>query len=147
MSPPGEPGSLLLEMAQVWWRLILPARLELAVESDEVGLSFDEDINIALAAAVFDPSCLVSAAVAAGHRPRPGERVVDDCDLITQNVRIGRIKVDAFLNDSLVILMQRNAAGIEDARPAQIAGFDFERVVFAVVVVIDPFANRIAREG
>src|SRR5262245_4500290 len=35
-------GSSVLEMAQVRRRLISPARLELAVETDEVGLALDE---------------------------------------------------------------------------------------------------------
>ena len=55
--------------------------------------------------------------------------------------------VDPLLDDGLVVLVQRNAAGVEGARALEVAGLDFEHVVAAVAVRVDPLADRVADEG
>ena len=42
--------------------------------------------------------------------------------------------------------MKRDAGGVEQPRPAHVAGFHLERVVRAVAVGVEPLANGIARE-
>src|SRR5262249_29808719 len=111
----------LIEMPQVGWRLARSARPQLAVNLDVVGLPLDENIVVVLGTAVLDPNRVTRAAIAAGDCPGAGQRVVNGRDLVAQNVRVRFVKEDALPDDSLIVLVQRNAARIEDARPLEIA--------------------------
>src|SRR6185295_10896571 len=55
--------------------------------------------------------------------------------------------MDALLDDGLVVVVQRDAAGIERARSLESAGLDLEQIEFAVAIGIDPSANGIAEQG
>src|SRR5262245_55813714 len=137
----------LVEVPQVRRRLARAAWPELAVDPNVVGLSFDEDVVVVLGAAVLDPHSITRAIVAARHRPGPGQRIVVGGDLVTQDVRVGLVEEDALLDDGLIVLVQRDAARIEDARAFEMTGLHLEHVVAAVAILIDPFADRVAREG
>src|SRR5262249_58490423 len=50
-------------------------------------------------------------------------------------------------DDGLVVLVQRNAAEIEGARTAEVAGLDFEHIELAVTILVDPFADGVAVEA
>src|SRR5262245_35339609 len=158
--PGGEPGSptlvhhrrrhlplRLLEMLQVGRRLTRPARLQLAVDPDVVGLPFKKDIVVVLRATMLDPVWVAGAGVTARHGPGPRQRVVDGRDLIAQDVRVRLVEEDTLLDDGLIVLVQRNAARIEDARPLELARLDLEHVVAAVAILIDPLPDRVAGEG
>src|SRR6516165_8825519 len=74
-------------------------------------------------------------------------RVVDGRDFVVQNVRIGFIEVNSLFDDSLIILVKRETAALIGAGAFHVAGLDLEHVVAAIRVPIDPFSDRIAREG
>ena len=54
---------------------------------------------------------------------------------------------EPLLEDRLVVDVQRQAGFVEGARSLEAAGLDLEQVVAAVAVGVDPFADRVAREG
>src|SRR5262245_18630694 len=81
------------------------------------------------------------------HGPRAGQGVVDGRDLVVDQVGIGGVDRDALLDDSLIIIVHRDAGRLEDARPFEVAGLDFQRVVFAVALGIEPLADRVAPGG
>ena len=86
----------------------------------------------------------METAVALVDRPRTGQRMVVDGDLVVEDVAVRLVEGDALLDDRLVVLVQRNAARLVGARPLEIAGFDFEGIETAVAVGIEPFADGIA---
>jgi len=47
------------------------------------------------------------------------------------------VGVEPFLDDRLVVLVQRNAAGVVSTRTLEIASLDEKRVVAAVAILID----------
>ncbi len=55
------------------------------------------------------------------------------------------IETDAFLDDGLIVLVQGYAGRFVVARPLEVAGLDFEHVVAAVPIFVDPVADRVAR--
>ena len=61
--------------------------------------------------------------------------------------RIGLVEIDALLDDGLAVLVERDAGGVVTARQLEEAGLDLEHVVLAVAVLVDPLADRVAREG
>src|SRR5579883_3168464 len=87
------------------------------------------------------------AAIALHHRPRTGQCVVGHSDFIMKKVAVCLVEIDALADDALAILMQRNAAAVEETRPFEIAGFGFEHIETPIPVLIDPFANAIAGEA
>src|SRR5262249_23205906 len=80
---PSTPSALRLEMPQVGRRLAFLRRHQEAVGAEEVALLADGDVVVVLRAQVLAPEWILvrRAAVALHHRPWPGERIVDDCDL------------------------------------------------------------------
>src|SRR5262245_60103374 len=76
-----------------------------------------------------------------GNGPRPCERIVDRGDLVEQEVLIGFVEGNALLDDGSTIVVQLYAACLERAGPLEAAGLDFEHVVAAVAVLIDPSAD------
>jgi hypothetical protein len=96
---------------------------------------------VALGTNRFDPDRVANAMVVLGYRPRSGQRIVDRCNFIMQNVRIRFVEVDPLLDEGLIVRVQRDAAGVESARTFQVAGLDLKRVIAAASVLIDPFAD------
>jgi len=62
-----------------------------------------------------------------------------------EQILVGLVEVDALLNDGLVVSMQRDAAGVKDARSLHAAGLDFECVVAAIAIGVEPFADGITQ--
>jgi hypothetical protein len=73
--------------------------------------------------------------------------MVDHGDLVVKECRIGFVAEDPFLEDGLIVDDQ--AAGRSKAISAGTfegpARFDFQHVIDAVAVLIDPSADRVAR--
>ena len=86
----------------------------------------------------------VGAAISLDRRPWPRERVVDGGDLVDQDLGIGLVEMDALLEDAFIVPVKRQAGGVIDAGTSEAAGLDFERVVAAVAVGIDPLADRVS---
>src|SRR5215468_7596460 len=137
----------LIEMAQVRRLLVLPDRHQIAIGAEEIVLLADDDVLVVGGTYVLTPSVVALASIAAGHRPGPRERAVDDGDLVAQHVRVGLVEADALLDDGALVWMKRRAAGIVDMRIFQTTGLGFQRVVTAVAVLVDPFADRVAKRG
>src|SRR5207247_1439951 len=76
----------------------------------------DRDLRIVLGADKFEPGRLALAAILAGDDPGTRECMVDGGDLVHQHVGIGFVERDALLDDGLVVLVERNAGGLVDAR-------------------------------
>ncbi len=104
---------------------------------------------IALRTDAFGPDRLRTgfAAIALEHRPWMRQGMVDHGYVVEKKVGIVLVDVDAFLDDGLVVVVQRNAACIERPRAPKATCLDFQHVVFAVAVGIDPSPDRIADEG
>src|SRR5882672_7214145 len=102
--PPLPPR--LFEMPQVRWRLVFAGGRQLAVDAEVVSLPLDEDVVVVLGAAVLHPGCVTRAAtIPAGDRPGPRQRVVDGRHLVTQDIRIGLVQINPFLDDGLIVLV------------------------------------------
>src|SRR5262252_701481 len=136
------------EIAQIGRRLILFGRHQKAIAATEVMLLTDGDVVVALAAnLVAEPDRLVGddPLVDLVDHPRPGERMVNSCDVVVQQVRIGLVEIDALLDYCLVVRMQRDPGGVVDAGPLQAARLDHQRIVPAVAVLIEPLTDGIAQ--
>src|SRR5215813_5564948 len=134
----------LLEVSQVRRWLVLADRHQEAIRALEVPVLADDDVVVSLVAKIFRPQRLVLTIVVPRHRPGPGQRVVDGRDLRMKKIRLLRFAVDSFLDHGPVVLMHRQTVGIEEAWTLEVPGLHFEYVVFAIAVLIDPFADRIA---
>src|SRR5207237_7982322 len=108
----------------------------------------DEDLRVVLGATDFGPfrPWIGTAKVFLVDGPGPRQGVVDDRDFVVQHVWICLVDVDALLEDGLIVVVQRQAGEVVDARlferPARL---DFKSVVVAVVVLVDRFAARATR--
>ena len=65
---------------------------------------------------------------------------------LCEDVLVVLVEIDALLDDGLVVAVERHAARLVSARALEVAGLDFEHVVLAVTVGVDPSADRIAGE-
>src|SRR5262249_15624788 len=133
------------EVMQIRRRLILLRGHEVTVGAEDVGLAADEDVAVILEADVLDPDRVAHAAIAPGDGPRTRQGMIDGGDLVAQDV--GRAQVDPLLDHGLIVLVQRDAARIEDARALEVAGLDLERVQAAAPIGGDPFPHGIAGIG
>jgi hypothetical protein len=104
-------------------------------------------VIVVLAALILRPEDVALAPERLQHRPRPGQRVVDGGDLITKQVLVLLVERDALVDNRLVVAMKRDAAGFVNAWALEVAGLDFERIEAAVVVGVEPFADRRAGPG
>ena len=62
------------------------------------------------------------------------------------NVGIIFVYVNPFLNDGLIVGMQRKAAGVERTGTSEAPRFHFENIVAPIPVGIDPLADGITKE-
>ena len=67
--------------------------------------------------------------------------MIDHGHFVVQNLRVCLVEVDSLLEDRLIVESQRQTGGIIGARSLEIEGLDFEHVVAAVAVLVDPFAD------
>src|SRR5262245_13830549 len=77
----------------------------------------------------------------------PCQRIVDHGDLVPKYVWIGLVEIDPLLDDGLAVAVERDAGRIVAAWIFEETSLDFEHVVLAVAILIDPLADRIARKG
>src|SRR5262249_772545 len=139
----------LLEIAQIRRRLVLLRRHQLAIGAEIVVLLADAHMRVELRAHVRLPDRARIGIAEAGLQllVRPRERVIDDGDLVIELVGIGLVEPDALLDDGVAILVKRDSGDIVAARQLQVPRLDLEHVVFAVAILVDPLADRVAREG
>ena len=80
--------------------------------------------------------------------PGPRQGVVEHGDLVVQQVRIVLVEMEPLLEGRLIVEVQRQPGRVVGARPLERAArLDFEHVVDAVAVLVDPVADRIALIG
>src|ERR1700730_18142809 len=116
---------VLLEIAQIGRRLVLHGGHQEAVAAEEINLVADADMSISFAASrAAEPSRLVGRAAPVGcvHQPRPSQGMVDGGDVVVQQIRVGLVEIDALLDNGLVVFVQWDAAGVEDAWTLHAAG-------------------------
>ncbi len=104
-------------------------------------------MHVAFGAVVFRPSDIAVAAIALHYGPRPRQRAVGRGDFVAQDVRIGLVEENSFLDDGLVVLREWNAGLVVGARRLDVAGLDLQRVETSVAVGVEPLADRIAHIG
>src|SRR5262245_56171171 len=102
---------------------------------------------VVLVAARFDPARRLLATVGLVDRIGACQGMIDRRDIVAKETRVGLVEVNPLMNDGLVIRVQRVAIAVERARALEIAGLDLERVEAAIIVGIEPFADRVAVEG
>src|SRR5215475_6092569 len=73
--------------------------------------------------------------------------MVEDRHLVMQEVLVGLVEENALLDDRFIVLVQRNSGQIEVPRSLEMAGFDLQEIVAAVVVLVDPLPDGIAVEA
>src|SRR5262245_41260445 len=131
-------SALRLEMPQVGRLLAFLRRHQEPVGAEEVALLADGDVIVVLRAEIFAPERILlrRAAVALQHLPRPGERIVDDGDLVAQNLAVVLVEIDALLHHRLVVRVQRQAGRIIGAPALDVAGLGLECVELPVAVGI-----------
>src|SRR6266511_2496972 len=119
----------LLKMPQVRRRLVLPGRHQVSVGAKDVVFAADLNVAVVLLADVFRPDRLLGRqpAIAALHRPRPRQRIVDGCDLGMEHVRIGLVGIDPLLDHRLLVLVERDAAVVVAVRALDATGLDQDR--------------------
>src|SRR5215475_8213597 len=105
-------------------------------------------MGIALRTDAFGPGWLriLHAAIFLGRGPGLRQRVVDRRDLDNHDVAIGLVNIDPFLEDTLVIGVQRQTGIVVGTWPLEPARLDFENIVLAGIALIDPLADRVAIE-
>src|SRR6267154_5045272 len=104
----------LVEIFQIRRRLVLPGGHKGAVRALEITLAAKEDVLVVLGAMILDPDRVTVALVAPNHCPRARQGVVESRELVTQDVRIGLVKKHPLLDHRLIVLVQGNAARIEN---------------------------------
>ena len=73
--------------------------------------------------------------------------VVDDGDLVIHLVGVGLVEIDSLLDDGMAVSMKRNSRGVVAPRQFHVPRLDLEHVVLAVAILVDPLADRVARES
>ena len=106
----------LCELAQIRRRLVLADRHQHAIAAHEISVLADRDHRVAHAfgAARFAPTRtrVRIVYVFLVHRPGPRQRVVDGCDHVVENCRIGFVAINAFLEDRATVEVKRQAGGV-----------------------------------
>src|SRR5215831_18169784 len=119
----------LIEMPQIRWWLALADRHQEPVGAQHVVIATDLYMVVVLGTDALPVSLAQIGIVLVAFDDRPGARqgIVDGRDLVDEEIRIGPVTVDSFLDDSLVVAVQRDTSGIKRARTLHVAGLDFER--------------------
>src|SRR5580692_6271522 len=103
----------LSEISQIRRRLILAGRHQIAVAAQEIVFLTNDDVIVVFRAVVLVPPIIGDAQIRLGYRPRPGECMVDDRDLVVHHVLVGFVEIDTLLNDRLIVGVQRKAARLQ----------------------------------
>src|SRR5258708_3099219 len=118
---------VLLEITQIGRRLVLHGGHQEAVAAEVINLLADADMCISFAAnRVAEPSRLVGRDASVGfvYKPRAGQGMIDGGNVGVPANRVGLVEIDALLDNGLVVLVQRDAAGVEDAWTLHAAGLN-----------------------
>src|SRR5262245_57529515 len=137
--------SLSVEIPQVRRSLTLLGGHQETIGAQHIVLVADSNMIVVFSAVDLAPvgPRIWLATVALRDRPRTRQCIIGHRDFTTENVGIGFVEVDAFLDDGLIVLVKRDPAAVERARTLEVPGLDFEHVVAAVPIQIGPFADRI----
>src|SRR5262249_43208495 len=122
-------------------RLVFLGRHQIAIGAEHIVLLPDPDMLVALGTNRLDPDRVALAMVVLSYRPRSGQRIVDRCNFVVENVRIRFVEVDPLLDDGLIVWVQRGGGWVERTGAFQVAGFDLKQVIGGGSVLIDPFAE------
>src|SRR5215472_478780 len=123
----------LLEVFEARRWLILLDRHQVALRAQVIGLVPDLDPQVVVRANLGMPF-RGDARLARGlleDRPRLGQRVVVHRDLVINEIAIVLVEEEALVDHALIVRVQRNGGGINDARSLESAGLDVELVVMA----------------
>src|ERR1700719_2516101 len=136
-----DQGSLL--------RLVLLGRHQKPVPAQEIVFLANGNLPVALGDVIFWPvrTRIGVAHIFFIHGPRTRQSMIDRGDFVVKDIWIGLVAVDALLEDRLIVEVQRQAGFIVSAGSLEAARLDLEHVVSAISVLIDPFADRVARQG
>jgi hypothetical protein len=109
----------------------------------------DEYLRVVFGADRFEPfrARIGITRVSLVDRPWPRQSMIYDGDLIMQNVPIGFVQIDAFLEYRLIVFVQRQAGSVEFPGALEPPGFNLQDVVAAFAALIYPSADRVARIG
>src|SRR5258706_4789447 len=105
-------------------------------------------MRVALGAVHLQPfgTPIVRTAIGPGYSPRLGQRVIDGRDVVVEDVGIRLVEVNAFLDDGLIVAVQGQARGVVGARSLEMAGFDPQRGLAGVALLLKPLSERIYAE-
>src|SRR5712671_6344453 len=137
-------GLWRFEIAHIRRRLVIVERHQPAVGAQAIFVEPDENRIGGRLAVIFRPARIVHTLIVLADRPRTGKRLVDGRDLIAKNVFVVLVEKQALLDQSLIVFVQRKSARVQRARALEVMRLDFEHIETAVVILIDPFAGRIA---
>ena len=137
-----------MEISQIGRRLVLLGWHQDPIPAQEIVFLAYHDLRVAFGEIVLRPirTQIGVVDVFLVDGPRTRQSVVDRRDDIVKDFWIGLVAIDAFLENRLVIEVQGQTDFIVSARSLEAAGLDFEYVVDAVAVLVDPLADRVARE-
>ena len=79
--------------------MVFLGRHQIAVSAEHIVFVPDMEMLVALGANRLDPDWVGLAVVVLSYCPRSGQRIVDRCNFVMQNVLIGFVEVDPFLDD------------------------------------------------
>src|SRR5215510_758981 len=134
----------LIEIAQVWRRLVLAGRHEQPVAAEIVLLLADLHLMLVLAADRLEPGGAALAMIGPRHRPRSRQGVVDHGDVVAQYVRVALVEIDALAHHRAVVLVERQATRVVAAWRLECTCFHHQRIVAAITAF--PLADRVAGE-
>src|ERR1700687_534070 len=97
------------EIAQIRRRLAFLSWHQHIIPTQEIILTADQNVVIVLGAVVLRSDRMGIAAISLRDRPRPGQGVVNDGDLVVQRILIGLAEEKALLDHGLVVLVKRYA--------------------------------------
>src|SRR5216683_3531975 len=135
-----------VEIFQVGRRLRLAGGHKIAVRAQIVVLPTGKDPSVVFGTDGFRPlrRMIAITDVFLVDRPGPRQGMVDHRDFVVKEIWIGFVKVDALLEDRLIVTVQRHAGYVVDAGSLEAAGLHLEQVVAAIAVLVDPASDRIA---
>src|SRR5450432_2863835 len=128
----------LVEVPRIGGLLVFPRRHQEAFGAEVVVLAADENLGVVLVADRLEPlrARIGVAGVSLVYRPRSRQSVIYDGDLVMQDISIGFVEIDALLEDRLVVLVKRQAGGIEFPRALEVARLDLQHIIAAVAILI-----------
>src|ERR1700722_174209 len=137
---------LLFEIPRVRRRLILAGRHQEPVRAQEIRIIADLHHGVIARAGFLEPDRLRIGIALIGSILGPWlrQRMIVGRDVVVQQILVGFVEIDPLLDDGLIVLVERNALGVVGVRRADESRLDLKRIILAVAVLIDPFADGVA---